>query len=899
MYARILRKWSLNTKLMSLLWFAVTMLLIIIYAPTATVAATSISMPMRVTAYAHTDLHNFQLQTKQSTTDTLPIAAVTTTTTITPTTTTRKTTINTTKRIIATYSEQRMPSVPIQTANATNNKSMAPFLAANLGNVGTIVESYKQTIAVDSSSQNSGSSSNNKNVAGDIYANRLINKLSSSSSSSSSSSFNLNSKNKFLNSIRTNNNNNNHQQQSQQHHQQLSQSQQQNQQNSDNIAYSYYYKPHVAHGSVIYSRNNVPQNMNDNGDIDEASTLDNENDNDDYDDSEESDNNSESNESMKQKMNVEEEIDDDIDETEDPTQENGSAGYVADHSITLQAQSNSYSQLKQQNKVPNFENSQIINLLNSLNSQNNYNNFKPQNQQTSYPASSNTRSTKTRRHTQGHSIFVQNYHSPVRENASVQSKLITALTPTPPTLPKPTAINLKNTTTKLIPFRYIIESYEIPASLPFTGELSEQQRRMLLHQQQLRHIRMLQQQAARSRRDSRAFGVVKNLPSSGGYQHFYNDQQPFQQLQQQPITRQHHNNNNNNNDNSNSNSNSRSGSNNFNLLHKHHTHQQQHQQHYRQRQRKQHARRYCSARDPAQLAFEAPTVFEGKIISMTSDRRANFSATVEVKQIFKQQIGCIMQQFLRLQFAYRNSSGECDIYREQLRARGLVRGDELEQGRIYLMFVQQIDSSNFTILGQPIRKTRRVVEAVKNAVSENYAQLASIRSITASNSTVENGKALRIVCKVSGRPPPKVTWFKDHKSINRYRNLYQFVHYKKRSELIIRSFNSSDAGRYECRAKNKVNRNLERRAIMIKAYPVARYDSPALDGTGNNCPDEASEFCFNGGTCKFFSDIGSYSCICPVGFIGERCDRKEVNNMPPNSTFKVGYIADDPNAYGK
>ena len=42
---------------------------------------------------------------------------------------------------------------------------------------------------------------------------------------------------------------------------------------------------------------------------------------------------------------------------------------------------------------------------------------------------------------------------------------------------------------------------------------------------------------------------------------------------------------------------------------------------------------------------------------------------------------------------------------------------------------------------------------------------------------------------------------------------------RKRSELIIRSFNTSDAGRYECRAKNKVNRNIERRAIVIKAYP--------------------------------------------------------------------------------
>ncbi|XP_017463626.1 PREDICTED: protein vein-like, partial [Rhagoletis zephyria] len=84
---------------------------------------------------------------------------------------------------------------------------------------------------------------------------------------------------------------------------------------------------------------------------------------------------------------------------------------------------------------------------------------------------------------------------------------------------------------------------------------------------------------------------------------------------------------------------------------------------------------------------------------------------------------------------------------------------------------------------------------------------------------MEIGKELHIVCKVQGRPPPKVTWFKDGKSINRNRKLYKFRHFKKRSELIIRSFNISDTGRYECRAKNKINQEPDRRTILIKADP--------------------------------------------------------------------------------
>lgn len=131
-------------------------------------------------------------------------------------------------------------------------------------------------------------------------------------------------------------------------------------------------------------------------------------------------------------------------------------------------------------------------------------------------------------------------------------------------------------------------------------------------------------------------------------------------------------------------------------------------------------RRFCSARDPATLAFEAPTVFEGKVRSMSSDRRKNFSVTFEVKEVYKRQPGFKLPLLLRLQFSYRNTS-ECDIYREVLRPRGYVR-DELEQGKVYILFVEQLDLQNFTILGQPLKKTRRVVNDVKQGVSDKYGE---------------------------------------------------------------------------------------------------------------------------------------------------------------------------------
>lgn len=138
-------------------------------------------------------------------------------------------------------------------------------------------------------------------------------------------------------------------------------------------------------------------------------------------------------------------------------------------------------------------------------------------------------------------------------------------------------------------------------------------------------------------------------------------------------------------------------------------------------------RRYCSARDPSTLAFEAPTVFEGKIKSMSSDRRTNFSVTFEITKIHKQQAAYKLPQNVRLQFSYRNFS-ECDIYREEFRQRGFVR-DELEQGKLYFLFVKQINlGNNITILGQPIKKTKRAVNDVLLGVSDNYGESFGITS---------------------------------------------------------------------------------------------------------------------------------------------------------------------------
>ncbi|XP_055620994.1 protein vein isoform X2 [Toxorhynchites rutilus septentrionalis] len=298
-------------------------------------------------------------------------------------------------------------------------------------------------------------------------------------------------------------------------------------------------------------------------------------------------------------------------------------------------------------------------------------------------------------------------------------------------------------------------------------------------------------------------------------------------------------------------------------------------------------RRYCSARDPATLAFDAPVVFEGKVKSMSSDRRANFSVTFEIVTIHKKHTKFYLPNNVRLQFSYRNFS-ECDIYRETYRERGIVR-EELEQGKVYFLFVKQIDLGNFTILGQPIRKTRRTTSGVLEGVSETYGKPPVIYSIT-SNVTRQEGKRVRLVCKVRGQPPPKVTWFKDKRSINRNVTKYAQVHLKKRSELIIHSVIPSDAGEYECRAKNKYAKISNSTHVRIAAKHTNSKQPKSTHSTEppynpRPCRGPGAEhFCLNGGTCIHFEDLQEWACTCPKGFSGNKCENKDIDYHPTTSS---------------
>ncbi|XP_041768203.1 protein vein isoform X2 [Anopheles merus] len=291
-------------------------------------------------------------------------------------------------------------------------------------------------------------------------------------------------------------------------------------------------------------------------------------------------------------------------------------------------------------------------------------------------------------------------------------------------------------------------------------------------------------------------------------------------------------------------------------------------------------RRYCSARDPATLAFEAPIVCEAKVKSM-SDRRPIFAATFEILALHKlpPKGRPLRGLTVRLQFNL-TTANECDIFRGKFRERGFVR-EELELGKVYFLFLKpNMRYTNFTILGQPIRKTKRSEGGVLQGVNPNYGTRPAIHFITPNVTRVE-GKRVRLVCKVGGQPPPKVAWFKDKRLINRNATKYAQVHLKKRSELIIFNTSTTDSGEYECRAKNRYNNSSVFNSTHVK-ITLPKATIPAV--YSRSCADShRDDFCHNGGTCFNIDSIGELACYCPKGFSGFRCENKDSEFHPVSS----------------
>lgn len=148
---------------------------------------------------------------------------------------------------------------------------------------------------------------------------------------------------------------------------------------------------------------------------------------------------------------------------------------------------------------------------------------------------------------------------------------------------------------------------------------------------------------------------------------------------------------------------------------------------------------WCPDVDIGNRAYLAPTVFEGKVRSMSSLRKpgSNYAVTFEVKQVFKSQPGFQPLQkndSVRLHFRDKSAPGKSTVcnghetgkqqqqhQQQRDNPSGVVRAN-IKRGKVYLVFVNRVGPRNFTILGPPVVRNRKNEQAVQAVVRPDYGE---------------------------------------------------------------------------------------------------------------------------------------------------------------------------------
>lgn len=172
-------------------------------------------------------------------------------------------------------------------------------------------------------------------------------------------------------------------------------------------------------------------------------------------------------------------------------------------------------------------------------------------------------------------------------------------------------------------------------------------------------------------------------------------------------------------------------------------------------------------------------------------------------------------------------------------------------------------------VAQPDPLSRRVRKMAKKLLCKNCASGPKVSELRPSL-TVSKGGNIKLKCKVSGMPTPKVTWMKNGHPVRSDIRL-SIKTKKRRSILRLSDANSRDSGKYTCSARNVLGEHSQTSSINIR---LAAPDPPA-----SSCPIQS--FCLNGGKCLYYEMIGELVCRCKEGFAGQRCQFKKARiNLP-------------------
>ncbi|XP_033228600.1 protein vein [Belonocnema kinseyi] len=315
-------------------------------------------------------------------------------------------------------------------------------------------------------------------------------------------------------------------------------------------------------------------------------------------------------------------------------------------------------------------------------------------------------------------------------------------------------------------------------------------------------------------------------------------------------------------------------------------------------------RNWCPDLDIGNRAFLAPTVFEGKARSMSSLRKpgSNYAVTFEVRQVYKNQGGFMPLQkndSVRLHFRDKVAPGKSTIcgyegndatHQQQQRdiQSGVVRAN-IKRGKVYLVFVNRVGPRNFTILGEPVIRSKKNEQAVQAVVRPDYVREVTLSELRDSVARLQD--RVKLVCRTRGSPPPKVQWFKDGVSLHPHRGL-RIQNKRRRSKVVIASAKLEDSGRYECVAESTSGHRASLAAQLLVTQDTRNLETTTVSWPRQEqpCPI-AGDFCMNGGTCLFFETVGEPACRCADGFTGLRCETKDV--ISTGNTDKFSSFTED------
>ncbi|XP_032681747.1 protein vein isoform X2 [Odontomachus brunneus] len=319
---------------------------------------------------------------------------------------------------------------------------------------------------------------------------------------------------------------------------------------------------------------------------------------------------------------------------------------------------------------------------------------------------------------------------------------------------------------------------------------------------------------------------------------------------------------------------------------------------------------WCPDVDVGNRAYLAPTVFEGKARSMSSPRKpgSNYAVTFEVKQVYKSQPGFQPLQkndSVRLHFRDKSAPGKSTACHEagagskankqqqqqqqhqQQRdnSSDVVRAN-IKRGKVYLVFVDRVGPRNFTILGEPVIRSKKNEQAVQAVVRPDYVREVTLSELR--DSIARLRERVKLVCRTRGSPPPSVHWLKNGVPLHPRRGL-RIQHKRRRSKLVISSAKAEDSGRYECVAESTSGHRASLAAQLLVTTESRNVETTtaAWPRREEPCPIPG-DFCMNGGTCLFFETVGEPACRCADGFTGLRCETKDVistGNMDKFSSF--------------